>query len=617
MPARGAVPIFMPRCELVQLAGSSPNSREGKLHQQVATGSGVEAGRASRMNETRSAPGHHVAAPITATIRSTASFRANAMSAVLAAAVLALFALSVMRSYSLGHHERMYDNPVYRWRESLAIALSRMQQPPLHGYLAYRSIRNYLAEHGLALVEGEAKAVSTREERKVLVNDTARMNQLLLDASRAPIDATLPPVTLTGNELGLADFFYWSFRIFGLNLNSLVLFYFSILFVSVLTFFLTFRRSPFCLLLLMLYLIAHLFAVHYANFDLIQTIHNSRFLSILALLPSMHIFLLLLRREPAHPANVAGALVQTLILFFIVSCRTQALWQVLAILASAALTVRFRELWRAVRRRDLWPGAVRLVTRDAWPALVVAAGLIGLFVYSARVPDQNFYGPESKRHLFWHPLYVGMISTDRELLARYAYDSEPYTDSIGYFAAMHDVRGRNEVIPGFAELNDGVITINVLKNSGAFDAIMRRIFFQVVADHPWAALRSFLIGKPIDQLQAFTLVPELRDPSIYIQSLALALGASVLAVLAGAGFPSTIRWRTVANALVIIIICSSITTLTVPSALIVDVVALYLILVLLAATYLPVAWLWRGRAARTEESRAHAQAAAPGTVLRP
>jgi hypothetical protein len=112
-------------------------------------------------------------------------------------------------------------------------------------------------------------------------------------------------------------------------------------------------------------------------------------------------------------------------------------------------------------------------------------------------------------------------------------------------------------------------------------------------------------------------VPELRDPSIYIQSLALALGASVLAVLAGAGFPSTIRWRTVANALVIIFICSSITTLTVPSALIVDVVALYLILVLLAATYLPVAWLWRGRAARTEESRAHAQAAAPGTVLRP
>src|SRR5262245_44617820 len=130
------------------------------------------------------------------------------------------------------------------------------------------------------------------------------MNQLLLDASRAPIDATLPPVTLTGNELGLADFFYWSFRIFGLNLNSLVLFYFSILFVSVLTFFLTFRRSPFCLLLLMLYLIAHLFAVHYATFAWIQTFLTSRFFSALALRPSLPSFLLRLRGGPAPPAIV-------------------------------------------------------------------------------------------------------------------------------------------------------------------------------------------------------------------------------------------------------------------------------------------------------------------------
>src|SRR5262249_61178471 len=111
--------------------------------------------------------------------------------------------------------------------------------------------------------------------------------------------------------------------------------------------------STFCLLLLILYLTSHLFAVHYASFALIQTIHNSRFFSILALLPSMHIFLLLLRREPAHSANVAGAVVQTLILFFIAFCRTQALWQVLAILASAVLMVRFREIWRALRLRVL------------------------------------------------------------------------------------------------------------------------------------------------------------------------------------------------------------------------------------------------------------------------
>src|SRR5712691_2307195 len=86
--------------------------------------------------------------------RSAWLFHPLVRSFAIAAAVLLLIALSVVRTYSLGHHQRMYDNPIYRWRESLAIALSRMQTPPLHGYLAYRSIRNYLVEHGLSLVAG-------------------------------------------------------------------------------------------------------------------------------------------------------------------------------------------------------------------------------------------------------------------------------------------------------------------------------------------------------------------------------------------------------------------------------------------------------------------------------
>src|SRR5262249_49420154 len=105
--------------------------------------------------------------------------RSIVKSSILAATVLVLFVLSVVRTYSLGHHERMYDNPVYRWRESLAIALSRMQAPPLHGYLAYRSIRNYLAKKGLALVIGEADELSTPEQRRALVQDGPRMNELL------------------------------------------------------------------------------------------------------------------------------------------------------------------------------------------------------------------------------------------------------------------------------------------------------------------------------------------------------------------------------------------------------------------------------------------------------
>src|SRR5262249_62072143 len=112
------------------------------------------------------------------------SLRSRRALRLVAIGVLILVGLSALQTYSLGQHARMYDNPIYRWRESLAIALSRLQDPPSHGYVAYRSIRDYLAEHGLALVAGEAKVMPSPEQRHALIVDGARMNELIEDASR-------------------------------------------------------------------------------------------------------------------------------------------------------------------------------------------------------------------------------------------------------------------------------------------------------------------------------------------------------------------------------------------------------------------------------------------------
>src|SRR5665213_2222866 len=68
-----------------------------------------------------------------------------------AAAAAALLALNMAWSYFLGQYRTMYDNPVYRWRESMVIALSELQTVPSRGYVGYRSIKNYLALHGLGL----------------------------------------------------------------------------------------------------------------------------------------------------------------------------------------------------------------------------------------------------------------------------------------------------------------------------------------------------------------------------------------------------------------------------------------------------------------------------------
>src|ERR1700722_19487235 len=187
------------------------------------------------------------------------------VAAIFALYVVFLFVLNVCHAYQLGFQSKMYDNPIYRWRESLVIALSRMQPQPLHGYVGYGSILSYFTQQGLALIGGEAYPLPTQAQRAALIADGARMNQLMKEASEVAIDPKLAPVILQGNELGLVDYTYWAFKLYGISINALVLFYFTLLFVSVALFFVTFRESRFCLLLLMLYLAAHYFALDYAQ----------------------------------------------------------------------------------------------------------------------------------------------------------------------------------------------------------------------------------------------------------------------------------------------------------------------------------------------------------------
>ena len=257
-------------------------------------------------------------------------------------AICCLFGLSVYHSYSLGQYRTMYDNPIYRWRASIAIALSMLHDPPLRGYVAYWSISDYLNQHGLALMEGEASPLPAYDAVRDLVYDPDRLEKLFQEASSIPIDRSLLPVPIVGNEKGTAAYYYWAFRLFGIHIASPWYLYFVLLGASVLAFCLTFWRSPVCMLLLMLYLIGHLYMVDFASTGHFQTVHNSRFLPVLALLPSTHLMLLALRRRPLRLGALILGTVQTFLLFFVIFNRLEAAWQPVAIIAVSAALFPFR-----------------------------------------------------------------------------------------------------------------------------------------------------------------------------------------------------------------------------------------------------------------------------------
>jgi hypothetical protein len=512
--------------------------------------------------------------------------------AIFALAVAALFAINVLHAYQLGFQSRMYDNPIYRWRESLVIALSRMQPQPLHGYVGYGSILSYFTQHGLALMGGEASPLPTPSQRAALVADGARMNQLMKEASEVAIDPTLPPVILQGNELGLIDYTYWAFKLYGISINALVLFYFTLLFVSVALFFVTFRRSRFCLLLLMLYLAAHYLALDYAQEPGIIAIQNSRFFPVLALLPALYLLLLVVTRARPTLALAAVAAVQTFILMFLVFCRTQTYWEILAIVFVAVVVTGLRPLRQALFRVRQWPSAIGKSVYKTWPAVLAVAGVIVLLCYSQFAPNEDLYSRESKAHIFWHDFFSSTVSADPTLYAKYGYNLPPFSDDLSYVAATHDLRGRNDGASPIAEVVDGVLDIDIWKSNGAYDLEMRRLYFRVVREHPWLVLQSFVIGKPRAQIQRFLETPELWNRHNYVIPFVLALAATVLALTFGAPLP-TVRTALSGLAVAAVVFASStLTSFFYPTALIAEVLVTWLILVMLCAVYLPLALLF-------------------------
>jgi hypothetical protein len=523
-----------------------------------------------------------------ATARSPSSRKVAAFFALY---VVFLFVLNVVHAYQLGFQSTMYDNPIYRWRESLVIALSRMQLQPLHGYVGYGSILSYVTHHGLALISGEADTMPTPDELRALVTDGARMDRLMREASKVAIDPSLPPVILQGNELGLVDYTYWAFKLYGISINALVLFYFTLLFISVALFFVTFRQSPFCLLLLMLYLAAHYFALDYAHTRALLAMQNSRFFPVLALLPALHLLLLAVMRVQPTVSVVAGAALQTFILMFMVFCRTQTYWEVFAILAAAVVAIGLGPVRQALPRSKRWFAAIGETIREAWPAVLSVLGIVALLGYSHFAPNKDLYARESTAHIFWHDFFVSTVSADPQLLATYGYGSSSYTDDMGYLAALHDLRGRNDGSSPVAQEVNGVLGIDIMKSNGAYDDEMRRLYFRMLREHPRAVVRSFLIGKPVDQLAAFRVTPELWRRNSYVNPMILAVAATLLALALGAALP-TRRTALLGLAVVVVVLaCSTMTSFFYPTALIAEVLVTWLMLVMVCAIYLPLALL--------------------------
>ncbi len=520
---------------------------------------------------------------------------------------LALFALNIAHGIKLGQDRIMYD-PVYRWRESVVIALSRLRDEPSPSrYLGFGSLRDLFIRSGLAVLPPEnSGAGPDMNAIRRIQTDQEFLDSLFQRALTVPIDPSRAPVVLGGNELGSIDYYYLAFRLFGVHVSSFYYFYYALLAISIVCFLAAARGSPIQIFILCIYLAGHYALLDYAVYlgPHIASVSNSRFFSAPALLPALHVLIVTLRRDRPTWLGIGAVVVQVALLAFYQFCRTEVTWEPLMLLGAGLFVIPYRRLGHLIRLRSF--GGLGSLLAPLWATAIVVIGLVSLSLYTRAAPDAR-YADEAKAHIFWHELYMGTISTlyaaHPDRIAPYLYGQRPYEDNLVYLSVLSDMRARNDASSPTATVVDGVLSLDVTRSWAAYDRQVRSLMLRFIQMHPLLFLESFA-DKLVQEIVLLRQVYESKPPGERLSirgefvPLGAAIGASILLSLTGGygAFRNRKAWLMTGMGMFVLVASSAVPVFVEPSHLLVGTILAWVMLIagglgaLLACTLQVTVW---------------------------
>jgi hypothetical protein len=353
-----------------------------------------------------------------------------------------------------GLRERMHrilPHASTRHSVCIAIAISDLKFGLNQGYMAYRKIVDALEENGMTPSDDIARRCGSTHPENLFDGDLMdRCIQTAL-AVEAPASYPRPLVPLYAEDLGYADFCKLGFLLFGYRLSSLYFAFFVLLGAAVLLYVLEFHRQPRALLLLSLVLGSLYLTMRALPFldpeplwnVQLRTVINGRFMAVLGVIPLFHVGLVLLERKRARWPRLTLVVLQLVLLMFVITCRSSALWCVLVLASIAAWRTllwawRRRRLWRELTLDEVWRDF-----RGAWPACLLCLAYLALGAYQARSQHWIYQTDEAQPHHFvWHNAYVGLKyhpDWDRDWAA---YHDHKDWDEIPYVAIRKDLQSQ-------------------------------------------------------------------------------------------------------------------------------------------------------------------------------
>ena len=284
-------------------------------------------------------------------------------------------------------NDRMQSH--YVTSQAISIALSKINYGLNEGYVGYRKVLNPL----LQMQGGGDTGILVSQ-----VNEGINKSLHLTDVASEGLHY-MP------NLPTWSDFVTVAFCIFGSNAKSLYYLYMLLLTVSILIFILSFRHNI-KHLYLSLITIATFIVIINSPAVVAMTMVCHRFWSYLAIIPALYIAILFVDKYHLTKWKFIGALIQALILVFIIHVRNVAIYSFVFLFMALPLYMLIKEFIKAGANKALKSFIHKI---SVWPLVLLLVCFIGMNIYK-QVKLYPDYSNIKTGYPFWHMIYVSFVA---------------------------------------------------------------------------------------------------------------------------------------------------------------------------------------------------------------
>lgn len=371
---------------------------------------------------------------------------------------------------------RTVPEAIGRHEQAIGMAISELRFGST-GYSGYFAVLNKLTEHGMTndprILENYGMTADELLTNGDILNNAIEVALHTKDVS------SFGQYQIFGDDIGLVTYYELSFYIFGYRIESFFYLYFLLFSGSIVVFLLTFYRRVDLLNVLLLLTCSHFVISSVAPIVGIelQTVHNPRFLPVLAIIPALYISLLILGKEQLNLMTLSGTIIQTCILVLVIHARSSARYEI--IFLSVIFSLLF--LWH-YWRHNLYIGKYLLNRTCFWPLGIV---IIGLFILNFHLLLYRHYSYSATttagKHVFWHAVYIG-LSAHPDSWRKYDIDFQDMASARLVQKRAYELYGVTEPVPYYGEL---------------YEPILKSETIRILINDPRFAIETFLYYKPL------------------------------------------------------------------------------------------------------------------------